>query len=692
MAIRAKPIPLGDLKDLPFTLQEWIRTVSVGLFTPTGAIPVSSGGTGLTSGTDGGILGFTGTTTLASSVLLTNHALVLGGGAGATPTPLGSLGTATTVLHGNATGAPSFSAVSLTADITGTLQVPHGGTGITSGTSGGIPFFDSTNTLASSLVLGSAAIMVGGGAGVRPSTIASLGTTTTVLHGNAAGVPSWGAVSLTDDVSGVVPLLNGGTAVANSTAASGTFLRGNATGFATSTLTLPNALTTTQVLYGTGTNAVGSSANLTFDGTKLGIGVTGTPLRNFQIASDGLLVGIQETVGADFITLLLSDGSGNPLLRMFNSGIVDAQIIAGSIDATNKGFLINCPIKVTGSIFTSGNFSAVGLASKSSTVADSLAVTAGGSLMLRPANGSAAYITFLENGRAFTGAFGFTAGSDDLVYKFGGSGVWDGTEKWRWGGSGAFGLGNTGALPTAYLHLKAGTATASTAPIKLTSGTLLTTAEAGGIEFLTDKAYFTITTGAVRKELALNDSALVSGNLIEATTNGRLQNATTTGTGNAVRATSPTFVTPILGDAQATSINFGGTSLSNYVEATFTPTVLSGGAATGRTYTTQRGSYTRVGNTVHFRVNVQLSAKGSSTGATTIPLPLTGTSAVNHVNLCTIASENVTFANPLFAYILGSSPTVLNVGMFQSGGGSATLQDTALVNTSGFYITGSYEV
>jgi hypothetical protein len=74
-------------------------------------LAVANGGTGLTSGTSGGILGFTGTSTLASSGLLTANAIMLGGGAGATPTTLGSLGTTTTVLHGNASGAPSFSAI-----------------------------------------------------------------------------------------------------------------------------------------------------------------------------------------------------------------------------------------------------------------------------------------------------------------------------------------------------------------------------------------------------------------------------------------------------------------------------------------------------------------------------------------------------------------------------------------------------
>lgn len=56
----------------------------------------------------------------------------------------------------------------------------------------------------------------------------------------------------------------------------------------------------------------------------------------------------------------------------------------------------------------------------------------------------------------------------------------------------------TGADPTAILHLKAGSATASTGPLKFTTGPLLSTAEAGTVEFLTDAYYGTITTGAKR--------------------------------------------------------------------------------------------------------------------------------------------------------------------------------------------------
>jgi hypothetical protein len=74
-------------------------------------VAVADGGTGLSAGTSGGVLGYTADGTLASSVLLTQYALIVGGGAGATPGPLASLGTTTTILHGNAAGAPTWGAV-----------------------------------------------------------------------------------------------------------------------------------------------------------------------------------------------------------------------------------------------------------------------------------------------------------------------------------------------------------------------------------------------------------------------------------------------------------------------------------------------------------------------------------------------------------------------------------------------------
>ena len=65
------------------------------------------------------------------------------------------------------------------------------------------------------------------------------------------------------------------------------------------------------------------------------------------------------------------------------------------------------------------------------------------------------------------------------------------------------GIGVT--APTAALHLRAGTTAAENAPLKFTSGSLQTAAEAGAMEFLTDKLYFTRTSGTPdRMEIVLD--------------------------------------------------------------------------------------------------------------------------------------------------------------------------------------------
>jgi hypothetical protein len=71
-----------------------------------------------------------GAGTVTNTGTLTANAVILGNG-GVDVTPLGSLGTTTTLLHGNAAGAPTFAAVSLTADVSGTLPVANGGSGAT---------------------------------------------------------------------------------------------------------------------------------------------------------------------------------------------------------------------------------------------------------------------------------------------------------------------------------------------------------------------------------------------------------------------------------------------------------------------------------------------------------------------------------------------------------------------------------
>jgi hypothetical protein len=76
----------------------------------TGTLPVVNGGTALTAGTSGGVLAYTASGTLASSGVLAQYGVVIGGGAGAVPTST-AVGTATHVLTSNGAGvAPTFQA------------------------------------------------------------------------------------------------------------------------------------------------------------------------------------------------------------------------------------------------------------------------------------------------------------------------------------------------------------------------------------------------------------------------------------------------------------------------------------------------------------------------------------------------------------------------------------------------------
>jgi len=91
-------------------------------------------------------------------------------------------------------GTPStalLQTTSITAGWLGQLSVTRGGTGLSSGTSGGIPYYSSTTTIASSPVLGANQLVIGGGAAVAPSTNANLtydGTALDVSGGGAGNI------------------------------------------------------------------------------------------------------------------------------------------------------------------------------------------------------------------------------------------------------------------------------------------------------------------------------------------------------------------------------------------------------------------------------------------------------------------------------------------------------------------------
>lgn len=122
---------------------------------------------------------------------------LVGGGCGAALTAsnggvLYSTASACAILAGTANASRPLLSGASTTPSWGAFSLPG------SVTSGGIPYFSSTSAMTSSALLTQNAIIFGGGAGGAPATGLGLGTTTTVLHGNAGGLPAWGAVVSSD--------------------------------------------------------------------------------------------------------------------------------------------------------------------------------------------------------------------------------------------------------------------------------------------------------------------------------------------------------------------------------------------------------------------------------------------------------------------------------------------------------------
>lgn len=130
--------------------------------------------------------------------------------------------------------------------------------------------------------------------------------------------------------------------------------------------------------------------------------------------------------------------------------------------------------------------------------------------------------------------------------------------------------------------------------------------------------------------------------------------------------------------------------LNDYETGTFTP-VARGTTVVGTgTYSIQYGAYTKIGNIVHFNIQLDWSAH---TGTGTLRLgvlPFASKNVSNNLSAITVGFvNNMTFgaSNTISAYLLENSTTIILNSVPVGGGTTAALpMDTAArIVVSGFY-------
>ena len=226
------------------------------------------------------------------------------------------------------TGLTPSTATSGVVTVAGTLANTNGGTGQSSAfTQYGITYASTTTALATT----------------------AAGTSTTVLHGNASGAPTFGAVSLTADVSGTLPVTSGGIGVAT--------LTGIAKGNGTSAFTAATAgtdyvapgtattFTALQTFAGTTSNADLKTSNILEVATVSATAATGTI--NYDITTQSVLY-------------YTTDASGNFTVNFRGSSGTSLNTIMATGESLSATFLVtngatayyNSAVQVDGSSVT----------------------------------------------------------------------------------------------------------------------------------------------------------------------------------------------------------------------------------------------------------------------------------------------------------------------------------------------------
>jgi hypothetical protein len=337
-----------------------------------GVLPIANGGTNSSTALNNNRLMVSSGGSIVEASALTNGQILIGstGAAPVAATLTAGSGVSITNTAGGISIAATGSGGTVTSvgmtgpgGIFSVANSPVTGAGTLSesvaGTSGGIPYFSNGTTLSSSNALSANSIMIGGGAGVAPSTTTVTLSNTAMTFAGAGQIASTGTLSLTGGNVGI------GTTSANSALeVNGTerldgstsgFIALNAPAAPTSyTLTLPTTAPSSngQVLTGTTTGTLSWASSLTtalasgdlFVGNGLGVATAVAPSGDITMTNAGVFTvakvdGVTYPSGATTVNTVPVITGANTITyeTVPNAALTNSSVTLGSTSVSLGG-------------------------------------------------------------------------------------------------------------------------------------------------------------------------------------------------------------------------------------------------------------------------------------------------------------------------------------------------------------------
>jgi hypothetical protein len=429
------------------------------------------------------------------------------------------------------------------------------------------------------------------------------------------------------------------------------------------------------VVYASSTSALATGSALTFDGTTFGVNAgasIGSSTAKTKFYSDSTYNGIFNGASLGLNEAIYMGGGSQ---FFYTGGVETFRTTSTSLytaSGINAGFGISAPVApVTanrGNVSGAGQWASSAIAIANPTNTGSYSQISFGYTV--GTTNASAYMGFVSTNQGTNGygdlVFGTRAVNTDTQP----------TERLRLDSAGNFGIGTNS--PSSYGALGVGRAVTigsvnvSAAFSDAVFNTLRITHASGslGLNFDDNNLIFQSGGTSPTTRMTLNSSGnlTISGNVGINTT------PTTSGTGITFPATQ--------------SASSDANTLDDYEEGTFTPTVSGSTTAGTGTYTARNGSYTKIGNVVHFLIDYILSAHTGTGDILITGLPFTAGVSYYPDIVASVQNLSLTALHYIGGSIIAPNGTTLYLNQTPVGGGSAIgipIDGASDVRLSGFY-------